>query len=82
MKSILLLAILLISATAFAGNKKTKAEGVTTTRSLPAHPWNINLDKVSKHTRNISMLQPVIAVIKAVSRPQPLQIMKQKTFFI
>ena len=82
MKIILLLAILFISTTAFAGEKKNKNQSVTNTLSKPTHLWIINLDKVSKQTKNISMLQPVLAVMKAVSRPQQLEIKKQKSVYL
>jgi len=82
MKIILLLAILLISASTFAGAKKNQDESVTNTQSKPTHLWIINLDKVSKQTKNISMLQPVLAVMKAVSRPQQLEIKKQKSVYL
>jgi len=67
---------------AYANEKKNKKESVTKTLSQPTHLWIINLDKVSKHTKNISMLQPVIAVMKAVSRTQPVEIKKQKTIYL
>ena len=82
MKIILLLAILFISCAAFARDGKNKKEIVTNAHPQPTHVWIINLDKMIKHTRNISLLQPVIAVMKAMSRPQAVEIKKLKTIYL
>ena len=82
MKLIILLAIFLISSAAFAKEKNSRKESVTNTLSEPTHVWIINIDKVSRRTKNISILQPLLGVIKIMSTRQPVEFIKQKSVYL
>jgi hypothetical protein len=79
MKSIVILVMSLFSTAVLAGTKEeTKAP-----QARPGHQVTIDLDKLAQVTKDISLLQPVIKLVKWVSRPEPAQqIRKQKSYFI
>jgi hypothetical protein len=79
MKSIVVIVMILFSTAALAGTK----EETQAPQAVPGRKVTIDLDKLAQVTRDISMLQPVIKLVRWVSRPEPAhQIRRQKSYFI
>lgn len=82
MKSIFVIVMILISTAALAGTKE-EAQVTEASEARPAHKLTIDLDKLALATKDISLLQPVIRIVKWVSRPEQVQLVrKQKSYFI
>lgn len=81
MKLSVIIILLLLSSVAFAGTRKP--ESARSKVSNANRQVTIDLDKLSEVTRNVSLLQPVLTVVKWMTRPEPMQpVRKEKSFFI
>jgi hypothetical protein len=84
MKTIILLLAILFSAASFSyadGRKKILA-AVTTQQIATTYSPKFNLEKVKRKTKNVSALQPVIALLEWMKAPSPTPVAKQDRVFL
>lgn len=67
MKTILLLSGMLIATSAFAGPKTSSPRNDEVKKSHPDRVLIINFDQLRDHTKDVSILKPVFAIITAVT---------------
>jgi len=81
MKVLILISLLLLSSAAFAGQKNNVTQNSTGV-TKPKHQLTIDLDKLSRQTRNISLLQPVLAIVKIASHPASTSSLLKKENYV
>jgi len=67
MKTILLMSAMLIATFSFAGPKTTSPKNDEVKKSHPDRVLIINFDQLRDHTKDVSILKPVFAIITAVT---------------